>query len=371
MSSAGLPDAISEFGVYRGRVGLCLLLRALGVGAGDSVAIQAFTCIAVPEAIAAAGATPVYVDIEAHGLNMDPASLRRTIDSRVKAVIVQHSFGIPADVESILQAAGAAAIPVIEDCCHSHSSRYHGQPIGTFGVGAFRSYEWGKPVPLGIGGTLTVNDPAVRRKVATEYESLRAPGAVRAAKVAVQALAFEHLFTPSRYWMVKGAYRFASRLRIVEGSYTTDAAGTVSEDFSLRMLPRVWTRHQRDSARLADAFAGQSRRIAREYCNGIRSARVRHLAARGDADTVFVRYPLLVDDKPRLLARAREARVEVADWYATPVHPLPADSWSSAGYPAGSCPVAEHRCSQFVSLPVHAKVRAADVSRTIDMLNAF
>jgi dTDP-4-amino-4,6-dideoxygalactose transaminase len=95
MSSAGPPDDVAEFGVYHGRVGLCLLLRALGVGAGDSVAIQAFTCIAVSEAVAAAGATSVYVDIEADGLNMDPASLRRTNDPRVNAVSVQHSFGIP------------------------------------------------------------------------------------------------------------------------------------------------------------------------------------------------------------------------------------------------------------------------------------
>ncbi|HIE26284.1 TPA: hypothetical protein EYP66_03250, partial [Candidatus Poribacteria bacterium] len=85
---------------FRGRVALYAILKALNIGPGDEVATQAFTCVAVPEGIMASGARPVWVDIEVDGYNMDAEDLRRKLTLRTRAIIVQHTYGIPADMDS-------------------------------------------------------------------------------------------------------------------------------------------------------------------------------------------------------------------------------------------------------------------------------
>lgn len=363
------PQGLDIFTVYRGRVGLYLLLRAMGIGPGDEVATQAFTCLAVPEAIMASGALPRYIDIEPRGVNIDSKDLERKLNPRIRAIVVQHTFGVPARLDAILEIANARGLAVIEDCCHSHSSRYRGRLVGTFGVGAFHSYEWGKPVPLGVGGTVTVNDARLRAKVSDLYSGLHTPDILRAMKVSVQAFIFRRVFTPRRYWMLKDGFRVFSKLKLVEGSYNVVGPGRPAADFSLRMIPSVLAKYRRDAESLVDAFANHSRRLVTQYQREIRSPRAQHLDIPPNTDVVFVRYPLIVDHKARLLALARRGHIEVADWYATPVHPLPTREWSAVHYRAGSCPVAEDLATRFVSLPVHAKVTDDDVERTVELLD--
>ncbi|HUQ48649.1 MAG TPA: DegT/DnrJ/EryC1/StrS family aminotransferase, partial [Gemmatimonadaceae bacterium] len=85
------PVDLTRFTYFRGRVALAAILKALGVTTGDEVLLQAFTCVAVPEAIISIGAIPVYVDVEPGGINMDADDLSAKIGNATKAVIVQHS----------------------------------------------------------------------------------------------------------------------------------------------------------------------------------------------------------------------------------------------------------------------------------------
>ena len=107
-------NRLTEFTFLRGRVGLYALLKALGVKKGDEVAIQSFSCIAVPEGVLAAGAKPIYIDIEKNGFNMDPEDLLRKINFRTKAIVIQHTYGIPAQIGRLCNIAKKNNIPVIE-----------------------------------------------------------------------------------------------------------------------------------------------------------------------------------------------------------------------------------------------------------------
>ena len=152
------PDLL-EFTFFRGRVGLYKILESLGIGKGHEVITQAYTCVAVPEGILASGATPVYVDIDASGYTLDPNDLQRVITDKTRAIIVQHTFGLPADMEPIVQAAQEHNLMIIEDCCHTVKSKHFGQTLGTFGKAAFYSFEYGKPYPVGAGGSVVTLDP--------------------------------------------------------------------------------------------------------------------------------------------------------------------------------------------------------------------
>lgn len=117
---------------------MAAILRSLGVKAGDDVLIQAFTCIAVPEAVMSIGAKPRYVDVEAGTPNMDPVDLARKIRPDTKAVVIQHSFGLPADVARLSSLTRDSSVPMIEDCAHTIESRVGGRRVGTFGGPSLR-----------------------------------------------------------------------------------------------------------------------------------------------------------------------------------------------------------------------------------------
>lgn len=359
-----------ELGYFRGRVALAATLKGLDVAAGDDVLTQAFTCVAVPEAIMAVGAAPVYADIESEGVNLDPADLERRITSRTKAIVVQHTFGIPARMAELLDIAKRHGLPVIEDCCHTLESLYDGKKAGTMGVAAFYSYEWGKPIVAGIGGSARVNGSALLTRMRGDYENYRGPATGGTWRMKLQYTAFQTLFRPSWYWQVRGAFRALSKLGVAKGNYNPIRANEVPEDYELRMSQFHRELVKDKMARLEELTAHQ-RLIAGLYLEGVRNPAIRRVEAPARTDSVYARYPIRVAGKERLLEAARKARIEIADWYTTPVHPLQTADWELVGYRRGSCPNAEKRTSELVSLPVHAKTSRRDADRIISFLNRW
>jgi dTDP-4-amino-4,6-dideoxygalactose transaminase len=356
-----------EFTYYRGRVALYAILRSLGIGPGDKVIIQAFTCLAVPEAVAATGATPTFVDIQPQGYNIDSTILEAHIGRETKAIVVQHTYGIPADMRPILEIAGRHGLPVVEDCCHTYYSRTDGQLVGTLGAAAFYSFEWGKPMVLGLGGAAVVQDPQVRARLAAAHRSeFGSPPVSRQMRLEAQYLAFALFYRPALYWFVRGAYRLLSALRIAEGSYhslSTDRA----PDFQWQMAPLL-TRRMADGLARLPVAAQTAREVVRLYRARIRGGVVHpHLDEQND---VLVRYPLRVRSKARLLAAARKARLELAGWYSTPVHPIPLEQSRFVGLDPAGCPNAVRRCDEVVSLPVNGRVDQSYVNRIAELVDA-
>ncbi|MFN6946977.1 MAG: DegT/DnrJ/EryC1/StrS family aminotransferase, partial [Cytophagaceae bacterium] len=115
------------------------------ISQGDEVILPGFTCIVVPNAIIYLGAKPVYVDINSETFNIDPQLIEENITEKTKAIIAQHTFGIPADMDKILHIANKHNLFVIEDSCHALGSKYKGKYVGSFGDAAFFSSQWSKP----------------------------------------------------------------------------------------------------------------------------------------------------------------------------------------------------------------------------------
>jgi perosamine synthetase len=229
--------SMTELVFYRGRVGLAAILKALKIGYGDDVAIQAFTCLAVPEAVLASGAKPVYVDISVDSFNMDADDLERKLLLQTRAIVVQHTFGIPADMDRIIPIAAAHGIPIIEDCCHTMASTYKGKTVGSFGVGSFYSFEWGKPVAVGIGGCVHINDKKLLEKVRVDYAGYQLPDLVAQTKIELQYQAFSLLYRPSLYWPIRVLFHWMEAVGLAESNFNT--LEIIADDFSLRMAPAV------------------------------------------------------------------------------------------------------------------------------------
>jgi dTDP-4-amino-4,6-dideoxygalactose transaminase len=143
-----------------GTAALHLALIMLGVQAGDEVICQSMTFSASANPIAYQGAIPVFVDSEPHTWNMSPVFLEEAIQDRTnkgkkpKAIIVVHLYGMPAEMDKIMDIANQYKIPVIEDAAEALGSTFKGQPLGTFGAMSILSFNGNKIITTSGGGAL-------------------------------------------------------------------------------------------------------------------------------------------------------------------------------------------------------------------------
>jgi dTDP-4-amino-4,6-dideoxygalactose transaminase len=315
------------------------------------------------------GAVPRYVDVAPGSPNMDAADLAKKITASTRAVVVQHSFGLPADIERLGAMARQAGVPVIEDCAHTIASTVNGRRVGTFGVAAFFSYEASKPVFVGVGGSAMINDSALADAVNADYATYSEPSRFGQAQIAAMRLAHRVTYRPSTYWKVRSVFRAVSKLGLIRGNYNkiSDEQGPAA-DFSTRM-GRAQVRILERELRRLDANTDHRRRVASAYRSGIRRDGIEHLPIPANVDPVFGRYPLIADDRPALIEGAKRAKVELADFYATAVHPLRGNHLREVSYEPGSCVNAEWLSERIVSLPTGKQVDQRQIDRAVDYLN--
>jgi perosamine synthetase len=162
---ASYVGAGHAIGVSSGTAGLHLCVRALGIGPGDEVIVPSFAFIAVANVLLYEQAIPVFVDIEPHTLNLDPARIEAAITPRTKAIIVVHTFGCPADLSEILEIARRHHLYVIEDACEALGAEYDGRKVGARGdAGVFAFYP-NKQITTGEGGMVVTDNPNVAARI--------------------------------------------------------------------------------------------------------------------------------------------------------------------------------------------------------------
>ena len=146
--------------------GLHLALDALGVGPGDEVITPVYTFTATAAVIAHCGARPVFVDVDAATLNIDPQRLAAAITPRTRAIMVVDIAGRPAEYDTIQALARARRLPIIEDAAHAFPARYQGRMIGSIADMTVFSFYATKTLATGDGGMLTTENPAYAERVA-------------------------------------------------------------------------------------------------------------------------------------------------------------------------------------------------------------
>ena len=151
--------------VANGTAALRCALAALGVGCGDEVVVPAFTFIATVNAVVAAGAVPVFAEVD-DSLGLDPTDLDTHITDRTAAVIAVHLENVACDIESVLEVASRRKVPVLEDAAQAFGATYHGRALGTFGaLGAF-SLQQEKNITAGEGGLVATDDETLYLRAA-------------------------------------------------------------------------------------------------------------------------------------------------------------------------------------------------------------
>ena len=150
--------------VANGTAALEIAVQALGIGKGDEVIMPTFTIISCAMAVTKLGAIPILVDSDLYTWNMNVEEIESKITPRTKAIMVVHIYGLPVDMDKILELARKYDLKIIEDAAEMHGQTYRGKPCGSFGDISTFSFYPNKHITTGEGGMIVTDDENLAEK---------------------------------------------------------------------------------------------------------------------------------------------------------------------------------------------------------------
>lgn len=356
------PEQIHLY--WKGRVGLYALLRAMGIGPGDGVLIQGFTCVVVPNAVIYAGARPQYADVSPVTLNATLEAFQSALTPETRCVIVQNTFGLSSEVDRIASWAREKRLWSIEDCTHGFGGTFQGKPNGSFCDAAFYSTQWNKPFSTGLGGFVAVHRPELLEPLRQVNRNLETPGLRQRLMLAVLLRARQWMLRDRSYWTLLRLYRWLSRKGLVLGSSSSEEMdSTQMPDGYFRGACGVQHRAGLQALKGLDALLELRRRNGLAYNTRLREWGMFSYADEDLPDHAFLKFPVFVRDKADFARRAEAARIRLGDWFSSPLHPVEG-SLEPWGVSDQDIPVARKLSRHILNLPTDVP----DPERVLDFL---
>lgn len=313
-------------GCGSGSDAILLALMALDIEPDDEVITTSFTFGATAGSIARLRARPVFVDIHPETFNLDERQLEAAITRRTRAIMPVHLFGLPSNMNVILELARQHKLPVIEDAAQAIGSKWHGKGIGALGTfGCFSFFPSKNLGGAGDGGMITTNDPQLAQAIRT----LRVHGTRR-----------------KYHYEVIG---INSRL---------DALQAAILRVKLRYLDEWTTGRRRNADRYHELFA--------EY--GLLE-RVSLPSPADDTFHVYNQYTIRAPHRDQLLEYLREHGISTEVYYPSPLHLEPAFAYLR--YCVGALPQAEAACHEVLSLPIYPELTAEKQQAVVAAIGSF
>ncbi|MDD3080580.1 MAG: DegT/DnrJ/EryC1/StrS aminotransferase family protein [Paludibacter sp.] len=343
------------FFYWKGRVALYAILKSMGVDEGDEVILPAFTCVVVPNAIIYAGAKPIYVDIIPETYNMDISKLENAINEKTKVIICQNTFGLSSNIEEIIALAQKFNLYTIEDCTHGFGGYYNEKFNGTNCDSAFFSTQWNKPFSTGIGGFALINNFGLLEKIKLLEKNKIRPSLFDNLNILFLILARKIFVNSFTYWIVLKLYRFLSVKGIVLGSSSNDELNSIEMPVhffkgmsKVQLIIGIY-----ESNRL-EKLIERRKRNATLYSEFLFIHKKNHVVKNLFNNHSFLKYPILVKNREVFFETARVNKIELGDWFISPLHPIKKDfvKWK---FDINDFPIAEKMSEHIVNLPLEKK----------------
>jgi dTDP-3-amino-3,4,6-trideoxy-alpha-D-glucose transaminase len=316
---AAASGAAHTVAVGNGTDAIALILRALGIGAGDEVITTPLSAAYSALAIMMTGARPVFVDIDPQRLTLDPARVTAAVTSRTRAILPVHLYGQPADMTAIARVAASHNLAIVEDCCQAHMAMAAGRPVGTIGIaGAFSFYPTKNLGALGDGGAIVTADGAL-----------------------------------------------ADRLRRLRNGGQTDRYHHVEPGLNTR-LDELQAAILRARLGWLPQWTARRRKLAHEYRRQLAEGPI-DVVPEFDAGHVYHLFVVRTKARAQFQAHLAAHGVETLIHYPVAIPRQPA----MAHVAPADCPIAAQICDEILSLPLHPALSAADVGAVADAARAW
>jgi perosamine synthetase len=351
-----------------GRSALMAILDSLELKKNSEILLQAFTCNAAANPIIWSGLKPIYVDCDEMTLNIDVEDLKKKITPKSKAVMIQHTFGLPADINEILEICQKNNLILIEDCAHSLGATQKGKKIGTFGKAAFFSFGRDKVISSVYGGMVVTNDDNLAEKIRKYQKSI---------KHSSHFWIFQQLLHPILMnWLILPTYKILGKYLLVlfqwlqvltKAVHWKEKIGEKPNYFPKR-LPNNLAVLVLNQLKKLERFNQHRQEIAEFYNDNLRN--LDFILPKEYPGRVYMRYSILAKNynTDKILKEARKKRIFLDDnWRKTPIVP-PDTNQEKLGYISGSCSNAEKVAKNILNLPTHINISKKEAEIIVEFL---
>jgi len=348
-----------------GREALCALLRSLDLKNGEEVIVQSYTCVAVPNAIHAAGGVPVYCDIDRGTLNMTADTVSEVISHRTKAVICQHTFGIPSPTKELKELCDRKGLILIEDCAHIMPDETGPEEIAKHSDFIFFSFGRDKAISGITGGAVLSKNSEATLKLKTERE--------KAVKLSYLII-FRLLTYPLIYYFARPLYGIYIGKALL---YALKKIGwmvpVLSKEEKEGLQSPIPTLMPNACACLAlnqfnklKSINDHRRKLTEHYISAF-SNRAEFI--RGIKPNLpLQKFPIFTKDADKIRSKLKKKNIHLHDgWTGCVVCPAGIDL-DSANYIPGSDPEAEAACEKILCLPTHPNMNKRQAEKLIRII---
>jgi len=355
------------FSFNSGRSSLMAILKSLNLKNGSEILLQAFTCNAASNPIIWSGLNPVYVDCN-NEFNIDVENLKKKINLDSKAVIVQHTFGIPANIQEISIICKENNLILIEDCAHSLGAEYNNQKVGTFGEVAFFSFSRDKIISSIYGGMIITNNDKLAGRIKEFQGNINYPSYFWIKQQLVHPILMN--------WLILPTYKVFGKYLLVLFQYIKILSKAVHWKEKKGMRPGYFPKKMPDALaaltlnqfKKLERFNNHRKEIVNFYFNNLKGFELPKIP--DHAKPVFLRFSIKHPKAHQIIKKAWNNNLLIGDWYTSPVAPNDTNL-EKMGYIKGSCPNAERLAKITLNLPTHINISKKQTQRITDFLKKY
>ncbi|MEK7673602.1 MAG: DegT/DnrJ/EryC1/StrS family aminotransferase [Patescibacteria group bacterium] len=319
------------------------------------VLTQGYSCLVVANSIKFAGGIPVFVDIEENSANISNEDLKKNIDKDTGVLIIQNTFGFPADYKNILQTAKENNLFVIENLAHSFGAKYDGKYLGNFGDVALLSFGRNKVISSLIGGALVINNKRLSEQFKKFYETLPEPSKSWTRKqlihgiISWQAKKYYTSIGKSLMFLLKHLKLSSLEIEPIE------KRGLITKQYISKM-PDVFFEILENQLNKLEKFNEHRKHLANIY----KKEGVFHFGnVSPESEPIYLRYQMFSLKPQKIIEKFKKEHIYIGHWYKSVLAPVQ-KRLDRFGYYYGKCPNAEKLALSSYNLPTNINTTEED-----------
>lgn len=376
----GVKHAIS---FNSGRSCLYTILKALseieGLKYNDNILLQAFTCNASINPALWLGLKPIYVDCNQENFNIDINDLKKKIDIQqskgkpTRVLIIQHTFGLPVNMDGVMDIVRQNNLFLIEDCAHSLGASYNGKLVGTFGNIGFFSFSRDKVISSIYGGMVVTNDPLLAKKIFQLRGKFSQPNFF---------WIFQQLLHPILlYYLILPFYNFLNlgKLFLIFSQWLYILSKAVHKKEKQGQKPRYFPKAMPNALAILalnqfsklNKFYNHRKKLFEYYYKNLKNTKFILPENPQNTKQSCLRFTIRHPNAHKIIYSAwHNENVLLGDWYTTPIAPFDTNL-KKMYYKDGSCLNAEILAETTLNLPTHINIKKEDADRIINFLKKY
>ena len=368
------------FSFNSGRSAFYAILKALDLSKDTEVLLQAFTCNAAVNPILWLSLKPIYVDCDKDSFNIDISDLKAKISAETKVLMVQHTFGLPANMDEIMAIVRQNKLILIEDCAHALGAEYKGQKVGSFGKASFFSFSRDKIISSVYGGMVVTNDDLLAEKIKELQKEFGQPSYFWIFQQLLHPLLLNFIILPIYNFLDLGKIFLvlSQWFHILSKAVHWKEKRGVMPNYFPKALPNALAIVVQNQFLKLDKFCKHREELSKFYYENLKGTffsvsddlLAENLSMKGIKHS-FLRFTIKHPRAHEIIYDAwHKQNILLGDWYTTPI--APADTkLDQIRYKMGSCPTAEKLSKITLNLPTHINISKSDAEKIVSFLKKW